>query len=376
MNKFFIISLIIITFSTLIACNQKVQEDSDHNNLADNQIIFTKEKIKLAEIEIGKLNNQFISKTISCKGRILAKPQNYAKIASVMSGYVKKILVNSGQSVNKGKSLIELQNPEFIEMQKNYLKTKAQHYYIEKEYNRQKELNDKKAGVGKEFEKATATYNEIKAELAAFRINLQMLNINPDNLSADKIYRSFYISAPIHGVINNINVSLGQYIHTEDVLMEIINNKDFFIELEVFERDIHKISIDQLVTYACTIPESQMKEHDAKIISIGNIVDKENKTFKVQAVPQKCDIGMRHGIFLDARIHLNNHKAWTLPEEAVFKEDDDYFIFTVQSDSVFNKQYVKTGIQENGYYEILNKDLLNSKIVIKGGNYIKAEIEN
>lgn len=182
------------------------------------------------------------------------------------------------------------------------------------------------------------------------------------------------IYSPINGNVNEINITTGEYVKPDDNLFETVNNDKFHIVLQVFEWDIQKISIGQKVTYQCNIPESKHIEHKAKIINISNYIDENTKTFKVHAKPDKSLMGMRHGIFVNAQIHIKSDTLPVIPEEAVVINGQNKIVFIVQSDTIFTKFVVKTGINENGYIEIINGDNIDKKIVLSGANYIIAEM--
>jgi len=159
--------------------------------------------------------------------------------------------------------------------------------------------------------------------------------------------------------------------------LQIINNKDFQIELQVFERDIHNITLNQKIDFDCTIPESKKEKPYARIIQIGNRVDPQTKTFKVLAKPEKCYQRMRHGILVNALIHLNDQDLQVLPEQAIISRmGESDFIFLVQSDTIYQKKEVQTGLHDQGFVEIKTQELLGKTVVTKGANYIAAEMES
>ena len=94
------------------------------------------------------------------------------------------------------------------------------------------------------------------AEFWSLKAELKFLNLNPEKITAENINGSVYVYAPISGNINELNIAVGQFVSSDDVLFELINNNDFYLELNVFERDIHKIEIGQKVKYSCSVKES------------------------------------------------------------------------------------------------------------------------
>lgn len=371
MKKYIFLSLIVFLFS----CGESKQNEDDviDNNPA-NQLILTNEQIELAGIETGKIEEKEISAKISCKGQIQATPQNRAKVSVPMEGYVKNIYVQNGQIINKGVAIATLQHPSYIELQKNYLQAKSKFDYMKLEYERQKTLFEQNASTSKIFEKTKSDYEELKSEVEAYKLQLQLISINAEKLTSENIRSTITVYAPITGNINQINISVGEFVSPDDVLFEMIGNNEFLLELQVFERDIQDISIGQTVVFTCSNSNSANITHSADIIYIGNFVDEATKTFKVQAKPRECSKEMRHGMYLNAEITLDNKPAFVLPETAIIQEGESYFIFP-ENNGVFSKAKIEIGRKDNGLVEIINAEkFLDQNITTIGTNYVYAEL--
>lgn len=368
--------LYVFALFMLFSCKNENDKENEVPAMLSNRIVLSESKKNMAGIETGKLQSKKISEKIYCKGKILAKPQNRVKYSSPVEGFIKRIYIQNGKKVNRGSLLVTLEHPRYISMQKEFLQIKSSLEFLEQEFERQRILFESNAGKKKDFQKTKAEFEQAKAEYSALRLELKMININPDKLSFDNITSTVNLYSPISGNINEVDISIGQYVNHETVLFEIINNNDFYIELDVFERDVHKIMVGQLLTYDCSIPESKDSIHIAEIISVGNYIDPVTKTFKVHAKPMAYQAGMRHGIYINAQIKLSNTSVNVLPDEAVISKGEDNFIFIIESDSVFIKKPVQIGIQVDGFTEILDKDLFDKTIVLKGANYINAESES
>jgi cobalt-zinc-cadmium efflux system membrane fusion protein len=359
----------------LFSCESAEDNKLGEEEIPSDEISLSYDKVESAGIETGLLSEIPLSEKIYCKGRLTAKPNNRVKYSSPLEGFVKRIFIQNGKFVKKGALLLSLEHPDFIELQKDYLIAESNLKFLEKEYARQKTLFESKAGKRKEYEKISSEYENAKAEYAALKAHLRMLKFNTDKLNSDNIRSSVNLYAPISGNINEINIALGQHVGTEDVLFEIINNNDFFLELNVFERDVQRIHIGQKLSFNFSMSAGIDSMYVAEIVSVGNYIDPLSKTFTVHALPKKQIEGMRHGIFINAEIHMNDEKLLALPDEAIISEGEKSFIFIVEDDTRYIRTEVQTGIRSDDYTQILNPELKDKTIVLKGANYINAEGE-
>ena len=337
-------------------------------------IQFTDEQNQISGIETGVTQKILLSESISCKGMVEASPNSIASISAPMNGYVVKINVHNGQYVKRSTTLLSLKHQDYIDLQLDYLQSKSELEYLKSNFERQTTLKDNNINAGKTFEKVKADYTSMKAKVSALKQKLWLINLNPENVNEDNIKSSIPVITPISGYINEINVSIGQYIDPKSVILQVLNRDKFHLELQVFEKDIHKIKLGQKVQFECSNPEANHK-HEAIIRTIGYMADENAKTIKVHAVPMENYANLRHGMFLSADIQLKNDSVYALPVESVIKIDAESYVFIESEPGFYKKELINKGVSKNNYVEITNYSILkNKKIVTKGANYILAEL--
>lgn len=337
-------------------------------------IQFTDEQIQISGIETGSIQKILLSESISCKGLVEASPNSIASVSAPMNGYVVKINVHNGEYIKRSTTLLSLKHQDYIDLQLDYLQSKNEMEYLKANFERQTTLNENNISAEKIFEKVKADYNSMKAKVTALKQKLWLINLNPDNVNEDNIRSSISVLAPISGYINEINVSIGQYIDPKSVILQILNRDKFHLELQVFEKDIHKIKLGQTVQFECSNPDAYHK-HVATIKTIGYMADKNAKTIKVHAVPLENYANLRHGMFLSADIQLKNDSVYALPAESIVEIDSQSYIFIESEKGFYKKERINKGVAKNDFIEITNySDLKNKIIVTKGANYILAEL--
>jgi cobalt-zinc-cadmium efflux system membrane fusion protein len=87
-------------------------------------------------------------------------------------------------------------------------------------------------------------------------------------------------------------------------------------------------------------------------------------------------------MFVSSEIHTGENAVTALPEEAVLRIDDDYFIIFYTCKAMQNEKgtsfksvEVKLGNIEDGFVQVTTVDEIpeDALIVIKGGYYLKTE---
>lgn len=286
-----------------------------------------------------------------------------------------------GNAVTKGQTLALVENQEFVNIQENYLEAKSRLEYAEAEFKRHSELYKEDVYSENNIQQVTADYKSLKAQVTAYAQKLALIGIDPSDIGEENISRSVAITAPISGYIKSVNVNVGKSISATDVLFEIVNNDNLFLELTLFEKDANKVSNGQKIRFFINNEE---EEHDAVIYQTGKSVDMD-KTYKVYAKVTKGCQNLMPGMYVNALIQTSGNLVTALPSGAVVSFDDKDYIFVFDRNKVENgiafTEYrmieVHKGISEEGYTEIKlpdNFDVKNEKIVTEGAyNLLSAK---
>ncbi len=133
---------------------------------------------KNAGIETGNLEKRRISAVIRVNGQIDVPPQNMVSISFPLGGFLKSTTLLPGMHVTKGEVIGVMEDQQFIQLQQDYLTSKAKLAYLEKEYARQRELNQSKATSDKLFEQTEAEYKSQRVLNRSVAEKLQLIGIN------------------------------------------------------------------------------------------------------------------------------------------------------------------------------------------------------
>jgi cobalt-zinc-cadmium efflux system membrane fusion protein len=269
-----------------------------------------------------------------------------------------------GMQVQKGQVLAVLEDPQYIQLQQDYLVAKSKLAYLEADYARQKGLNEAQANSDKVFQQVKSDYQSQKVMLSALGQKLQLISINPDKLNENNISRNVSIYAPISGFITKVNVNTGKYVSPTDVLFELINPSDIHLSLTVFEKDIANLLPEQkVICYANNNPD---EKHVASVHLITHSIN-ENHSSEVHCHFEKYDKRLLPGMFMNAEIELKNAHVKAVPDDAVVRWENKNYVFIVQQAGTFQMTPVETGSSNDGYTEI--KSAIPDKEIVTGNAY-------
>lgn len=369
------IIIIISSIVLLSSCNNNPKpEQQTAAAIQSNTVILTNAQYKNAGIVTGTIETKAISSTIKLNGKIDVPPQNMVSISVPLGGYLKSTQLLPGMHVNKGEVLAVMEDPQYIQLQQDYLTAKAQFEYNESEYLRQKELNLSKAASDKVFEQVKANYQTQNILMKALEQKLKLIGMNPQIITPNSISKSVNIYSPISGFVSAVNVNIGKYVTPSEVLFELVNPSDIHLALTVFDKDLSKLSIGQkLFAYTNTHPE---KKYECEIIIISKNLNVDNST-QVHCHFKQYDKTLLPGMFMNADIELSNTPVTVLPENAIVHFENKNYVFIENGNKQFEIQEVQIGNTENGFTEIRNAQVFaDKKIVFKGAYTLLMALKN
>jgi cobalt-zinc-cadmium efflux system membrane fusion protein len=370
--KKFIYTIVAITIFIFSACNNSKETKTEITETTKNPNLITVSdaQFKSAGMELKTIEEQTFSETIKTNGFIDVPPTDRAMVSAIMGGYVKISHLLIGTKVKRGQLLLTIENPDFIEIQQNYLELNEKLTYLKNEFERQKTLFNEKITSEKNYLKAESDYKSSLAQFNGLEQKLRLMNININNVKAGKFTSTIPVYAPINGSVTQVYASVGKFMNESDVLVEIIDDLHKHIELVIFEKDVMNVKEGQKIRFK--LPENSTNWYDAEVHLIGKSIDEKNRTVKVHGHLENEKQDFLVGMFVEAEIVTNELQRMALPISAIIEEDNSYAILllTEQKDGnyQFEKRTVETGLKNESFVEILDStDLLKDKqILVKG----------
>ncbi|WP_138432412.1 efflux RND transporter periplasmic adaptor subunit [Winogradskyella algicola] len=364
--------IFILLFSLLLlACGNKENNTGtvDNTTTKSNIITVTKTQFESENMVLDTLKTFDFSTGIAVTGMIDVPPKNKSSISTFVGGYISNTPLLIGDQVKKGQLLVSLKNPEYVEIQQNYLEVAEQLNYLKAEFDRQKTLFDEEITSEKNYLKAQSTYKSSLATYNGLKKKLQMMNISPTAVEQGRITSTINLYAPINGNVTKVNVSNGAYVAPNDVILEIVDIDHIHLELSAFEKDIMRIKKGQKIRFK--IPEASEKTFEADVHLVGTTIDETTRRVKVHGHVNKDLANFIVGMFVEANIITNSKKGIGLPNDAIIEEGKSKYVLVLDQATTDNYQFkklkVSIGQQDENVTEILNPETLQNKQMLVNG---------
>ena len=415
-NKIAFIATIVVLIFSFSACkNDKQNEgqstgakatekaEAPHEEEAPTITTLTEEQIKAVGIQLGVVEQKELTATIRANGLLKVPNNNKANATSLYGGVIKTLNVQIGDYVKKGQVIATIANPQFIQLQEEYLSTASRITFAEQELSRQKELFEGNAGAKKNLQSATAELNSLRTRRASLQQQIQLMGINPGSVSNGNLKSALVVTSPLNGTVSNVFAKIGSYADVSSPVIEIVDNSSLHLDLQVFEKDLPKIKVGQIIHF--TLTNNPTTVYDASVFSIGSSFENESKTIAVHCRVNGNKNGLIDGMNITGIVSLDNITTPAVPNDAIVNADGKYYVF-IQTDKKveehkevgeeenkegdenerkegkanmnFEKVEILKGVSDMGYTAItfVNQIPANAKIVVKGAFFINAKLSN
>ena len=363
-NAFFIL------FLFLMSCTQEKTQEANQETpreQTDDELHLSDTQLKALDIQYTQISKEQTAGSLQLNGKITIDPNYKVSVSSALGGRIQNINCLPGKYVKKGETLFTLEDNQIIQIQQDYLTTKAQLLSAEPNYLRQKELNSNQAVSDKVLQQAEAEYHALLATKSGLEQKLQLIHLNPETLSPQTIQRVVPIPAPFNAWVSDVFVNKGKYVTPSDVLAELINPQGLLINVRAFEKDLAQIRVGQAMqAYTNSDPEVKI---EAKVLSKGNHIHEDGTAEIIAQVIDSKSVELVEGLYVNARIHLDNMEVFTLPNEAIVSYEDKHYVFEQIDSNTFRMKTIQLGTQNTGTTSIMGAEKLENKVLVGQGAY-------
>ena len=363
-----------ICAAMMFSCNTGNSEEkaapADPSNPLEMRI--TMPQFETSGMELGQLQLHEFKQTVEANGMFDVPPENKASVSVYFGGYVKRLDLLPGQKVNRGQVLFVLENPEYLEVQRDFLEEKGRLKYLKSDYERQKTLARDNVASEKQFLKAESDFKVTSAKYESLRKKLQMMGIAPEKISEVNLQSNIAVLSPVSGYVSRVNTNLGSYLDASAVGVELINPEHLHLEIQIFEKDLPKVKAGQKIVF--NLQDDPTKKYNGRIHLVGKAVEPQSRTISVHAdLENEEDKELFNpGMYVEAQIETASENLPSLPENAVVNIDNKNYILLLENSSadgmLFIKKEVQAGPENNGYIAIGNAADFpeDAQILIKG----------
>ena len=326
-------------------------------------------------LKTGRVSARPMGTGLAVTGTLDVPPESSVAITAPLGGFVESTTLLQGTRVSKGQVLATIRNPDFVQLQQDYLETSSRLEYARTELARQKELYEQEVAPQKNYQRAQADYNALRVQTNAQAARLRLAGLPVGG----RIVSTATLRAPRAGFVKTVSVTVGQAVTATDALFEIVDPEHLHVELTVFEKDVSKLQKGQLIRF--TLPSDSAKgsqERTARVYLIAQAIGAD-RTVRVHGhLDKENDRALLPGLYVRATIETGRADVAALPNAALVRFEGQSYGFVAEAAGRYRMVPLPTGRSEDGFTEVtLPADLpATTTFVTEGAYSLLAKMKN
>ncbi len=355
------------------------EETGDGHKSEEERITLSPEALRTIGIETAHVELRAIGGEIKTTAVIEPDRTRIAHVSPRISGRVTAVSAYLGDNVARGLVLAELDSIELGQAKAAYLRSKADLEVARANYERENRLYKKQISSEKEYLDSKGEFHRSEADLNTARETLRLLGLTDDEIrglrwtGGEHPPSHFPLTAPFAGTVIEQHIVPGELVKPEDKPYTIADLSHLWIQLDVYEKDLGRITTGTGVSiYVDAYPDVIF---EGTVTYISDIVDASTRTAKARVEIENTDRKLKPGMFATAEISLpgsGSGKVVAVPSRAVQQLNGKPAAFVVESEDEFQMREIVTGRDAGGYIEVLSGLSPGERVVTGGGFYLKS----
>jgi len=309
-------------------------------------------------------------------GELSVDQRAYAEVGTPIAARVTRLLVNAGDAVRSGQTLVELTSPELGRERAEYLSANARLKLADAALERKRGLAAEKIVPLREVQEAESAAGEARAALRASRAAIAAFGVEPPVDDGDEATSSaFVLRSPVAGSVIERTAVVGQMLDPAVPAFRIGNLSTLWLTVHAFERDA--VRIQQGVAARLSFPALPGQDYDGTVTVVGRHVESESRTVPVRIDVKNSSNLLRPGMSATAALPVGATGAaiLTIPVASVQRVRNEWCVFLPKDANHFEIRRIGRGRDLGGEVEVLSGLRAGENIVVDGAFLLKAQAE-
>ena len=337
--------------------------------MAENSIQISQDYFNNLGVTLGKLEPAKQIPVLTAPAKVVIPPTQEYVVSASQAGLITQLNVAIGDKVKKGEVLAQLNSPDLLTLQREYLKAASVLQLASNTYQRDKKLMEDGVIADRRWQETRNQYQSYASEASEHRQLLEIAGMTTNDIErlgkTHRLNSQLSVHSPISGVVMERMAVAGTRIDILAPIYRIANLDELWLEINIPHERIGSIKVGDQVLVENT-PVS------AEITLLGQSVNPENQTLLARATIKGKHSAVRVGQTINTQIiQSSDNPAFKAPNTAIAQNEGKSFIFIRNRDGF--KVSPVTIIGKQGEESIISGDLTgDEEIAIKGAVALKA----
>ncbi len=356
------------------------EEDKHTEDHVEGVVHLEPPKLERAGIETALVESRFLAARLDTTGEVDYEQDRMAHVSPRIPGRVHRVPVDLGNRVSPETVLAVIDSIELGQAKASFLAAKAAEEVARENHEREKRLYTDRISSEKEMLQARAAFVEAEASRQSAEQTLHLYGVADEEIASLRpgVLGGSLLSirAPFAGQVVEKHVTVGELVTPEDNLFTIADLGHVWIWIDVYERDLAVVHLEDDVTVEVTSYPGV--KFEGKVAYLGPKVSADTRTVRARIDVANPRGLLRPGMF--TKVHLSDpHAAGTtpslvVPEGAVQRDGGKAIVFVPLDAERFERREIEVGRTAGGVIEVRSGLKAGERVVTSGAFFLKSEL--
>lgn len=343
----------------------------------ERRVELSQELAKRAKLETKPVRRQALSPTLRLVGSVNFDANQLADVGARLEGRVARMLVTTGDVVERGQPLVEIESSGLGEVLSDLLAARANLIAAQHSEKRENVLYAQQLASAAVVERVRAEVKALTARAHGSERRLLSMGLTRDEiaeLSAGNGSGRITLRSPLAGEVVSRYAVLGQVVDSTEPILRVANLDSLWVELDVFEHDLAQVADgNQVEIESETHPG---RKFAGKVTHVDATIDIATRTARVRVQVDNLERRLRPGQFVTARLTSDGTErlALTIPRKAILQVDGEPAVFVATTGGEYEARPVELGPGEGDNVEVTRGLVEGDNIVTAGAFVLKSEL--
>lgn len=342
------------------------------------EVSLSPEAVTRAGIKLVAARTQHLVQALTVPGTVTSNAYRDTKVAALVGGVVKQVLVELGSPVKRGQPLAVIFSNELAEAQMKYLSMQAMLHADQQKVTRTDKLVAIGAASRQELEEVKATHDARESEVAAARQRLLLLGLTPQQVdrlrAAGDVVSDVSVPAPADGVVITRMVNAGQVVMQGHELFAVADLSTVWVIGDLYEKDFGEVRVG--TETVVTVPATRSRRLTGRVTYIDPRVDPATRTAKIRVEVPNREGELRLGMYVNVGFQAGTGRTVTVVPRAAVQSTGERAVVYVplqEGEGRFAERPVKLGQPVGDLVEVVEGLKPGERVVTEGSFFLRAE---
>ena len=377
--------LLLLLLSTSCGPSENHHDEEDHAEEAHEEGVVEVSPQMLARVEIttAVVEERTLAPELETTGQVDFEQDLLAHVTPRIPGRVHEVHATLGDQVKAGQVLVVIDSIELGQAKATYLQAQAHEDLARQNFERERGLYADRISSEHEMLVAKAGHLEALASLRNAEETLHLYGLGDQEIASlgheGTRAALLPVRAPLGGKVVEKHVTVGELVTPERNLFSIADLSRVWIWIDVYERDLRRVHLDDDVHVEVDAFPGQA--FGGKVSYLSDQVDVATRTVRARVDVQNPERQLRPGMF--ARVRISDphpvgqgelERSLVVPEACVQRDGKEFIAFVALGQNRFERREVTVGRKGQGVIEIVAGLHRGEEVVSEGAFLLKSEV--